>query len=151
MAAAGTNHIHVTTQTSKSCFRVVERSVSMDRVDKEAFAAAIRTYRRAAGMTQKQLADASEVTPQAVSLWEGGSVPDLDKIATIEQVLDVPNHELRRLAGYLHDSTADRVAELEAAVTRLGEQLTQLERLAFERERKVDRLEVLIERLLDER
>lgn len=46
-------------------------------------------YRRKCGMTQVQLAQRISVTPQAVSKWENGGMPDSDLLPKISQVLGV--------------------------------------------------------------
>jgi len=67
-------------------------------MDKERTGQLIAELRKEKGLTQKQLADAINVTDKAVSKWERGlSFPDISMLEPISEVLDVSIMEL--LAG----------------------------------------------------
>lgn len=54
-------------------------------------AANIRKYRKAKGLSQNQLAEKIRISPQSISKWEcGTSVPDIQNLCALCQVLDVP-------------------------------------------------------------
>ena len=67
-------------------------------MEKERTGQLIAELRKEKGLTQKQLADAINVTDKAVSKWERGlSFPDISMLEPISEVLDVSIMEL--LAG----------------------------------------------------
>lgn len=49
----------------------------------------IAKYRKRKGMTQSRLAKILNVTPQAVSKWENGSLPDSEFLPELSRILDV--------------------------------------------------------------
>ena len=56
----------------------------------ESFAATLRRLRRAAKLTQQQLADAAGVTTMSVKSYEGGrTIPGADVLAKMSEVLGV--------------------------------------------------------------
>lgn len=71
-------------------------------MDKEQTGQLITELRKEKGMTQKQLADALNVTDKAVSKWERGlSFPDISMLEPISNVLDISIMEI--LAGKRQD------------------------------------------------
>ena len=71
-------------------------------MDKERTGQLIAELRKEKGLTQKQLADAINVTDKAVSKWERGmSFPDISMLEPISDVLDISIMEL--LAGEKRD------------------------------------------------
>ena len=71
-------------------------------MDKEKTGQLITEVRKEKGMTQKQLADALNVTDKAVSKWERGlSFPDISMLEPLSELLDVSIMEL--LAGKRQD------------------------------------------------
>ena len=67
-------------------------------MDKEKTGQLITELRKEKGLTQKQLADALNVTDKAVSKWERGlSFPDISMLEPISELLEVSIMEL--LAG----------------------------------------------------
>lgn len=67
-------------------------------MDKERTGQLITELRKEKGLTQKQLADALNVTDKAVSKWERGqSFPDISMLEPIAEVLDISIMEI--LAG----------------------------------------------------
>ncbi len=67
-------------------------------MDKERTGQLITELRKEKGLTQKQLAEALNVTDKAVSKWERGlSFPDISMLEPISQTLDISIMEL--LAG----------------------------------------------------
>ncbi|MBR5417420.1 MAG: helix-turn-helix transcriptional regulator [Clostridiales bacterium] len=67
-------------------------------MDKERTGQLITELRKEKGLTQKQLAEALNVTDKAVSKWERGlSFPDISMLEPISQILDISIMEL--LAG----------------------------------------------------
>ena len=76
---------------------LVERG---DGMDKQKMAAFIVERRRAAGLTQQQVADALGVSFQAVSKWEGGlACPQTEVLAPLAAALSVTVDELLRGEG----------------------------------------------------
>lgn len=70
----------------------------------------IAAARKRRGLTQSDLADALNVTPQAVSKWEtDGSLPDISMLAPLAKVLELTLDQLLTGAGY------PEVAEAQAA------------------------------------
>ena len=67
-------------------------------MDKERTGQLITELRKEKGLTQKQLADALNVTDKAVSKWERGlSFPDISMLEPLSELLDVSIMEI--LAG----------------------------------------------------
>ena len=67
-------------------------------MDKERTGQLITELRKEKGLTQKQLADALNVTDKAVSKWERGlSFPDISMLEPIAETLDISIMEI--LAG----------------------------------------------------
>ena len=59
-------------------------------MDKEKTGQLIAELRKEKGLTQKQLADALNVTDKAVSKWERGlSFPDISMLEPISDLLDI--------------------------------------------------------------
>ena len=57
----------------------------------QALSANIKMYRKAKGISQNALASALSISPQSVSKWEcGASVPDIENLCMISEILDVP-------------------------------------------------------------
>lgn len=116
--------------------RSVSGHKTMTRVDPKCFSAALREYRLAAGFGQRELGEALRVLlPKAgsatVSRWEREGPPgDKAVIELLEELLQVPDHDLLRKAGRYIDSgtgIAERIDNLERRIT-------TLERLAKIRE-----------------
>ena len=64
----------------------------------------IRHYRRKLNLTQAQLAERLNVTPQAVSKWEGGAgLPDLSMAVPLARVLGTTTDELLRFGERYRD------------------------------------------------
>ena len=71
-------------------------------MDKEKTGQLITELRKEKGMTQKQLAEALNVTDKAVSKWERGlSFPDISMLEPLSELLDIAIMEL--LAGERQD------------------------------------------------
>ena len=71
-------------------------------MDKEKTGQLITELRKEKGMTQKQLAEALNVTDKAVSTWERGlSFPDISMLEPLSELLDISIMEL--LAGERQD------------------------------------------------
>ena len=71
-------------------------------MDKEKTRQLITELRKEKGMTQKQLAEALNVTDKAVSKWERGlSFPDISMLEPLSELLDISIMEL--LAGERQD------------------------------------------------
>ena len=71
-------------------------------MDKEKTGQLITELRKEKGMTQKQLAEALNVTDKAVSKWERGlSFPDISMLEPLSELLDISIMEL--LAGERQD------------------------------------------------
>ena len=71
-------------------------------MDKEKTGQLITTLRKEKGLTQKQLAEALNVTDKAVSKWERGlSFPDISMLEPISELLDISIMEL--LAGEIRE------------------------------------------------
>ena len=56
----------------------------------------LRRLRRARGLTQEDLAEATGVSRSAVAQWETGRAGHLSRLRQIAEALDVPVRELRR-------------------------------------------------------
>ena len=81
-------------------------------MDKEKTGQLITRLRKDKGLTQKQLADALNVTDKAVSKWERGlSFPDISMLEPISELLDISIMEI--LAGEKFDG-AEPMTRLEA-------------------------------------
>ncbi len=81
-------------------------------MDKERTGQLITELRKEKGLTQKQLADALNVTDKAVSKWERGlSFPDISMLEPIAQTLDISIMEI--LAG--EKSAEDEIITREEA------------------------------------
>ncbi len=81
-------------------------------MDKEKTGQLITRLRKDKGLTQKQLADALNVTDKAVSKWERGlSFPDISMLEPISELLDISIMEI--LAGEKLDG-AESMTRLEA-------------------------------------
>ncbi len=81
-------------------------------MDKERTGQLITELRKEKGMTQKQLADALNVTDKAVSKWERGlSFPDISMLEPISEVLGISIMEI--LAGERKDES-DTISREEA-------------------------------------
>lgn len=81
-------------------------------MDKEKTGQLITRLRKDKGLTQKQLADALNVTDKAVSKWERGlSFPDISMLEPISELLEISIMEI--LAGEKLDE-AEPMTRLEA-------------------------------------
>ena len=94
-------------------------------MDKEKTGQLITTQRKEKGLTQKQLADALNVTDKAVSKWERGlSFPDISMLEPISELLDISIMEI--LAGERQDKndtlTREEAQELINASVELGDE-----------------------------
>ena len=94
-------------------------------MDKEKTGQLITTLRKEKGLTQKQLADALNVTDKAVSKWERGlSFPDISMLEPISELLDISIMEI--LAGERQDKnvtlTRKEAQELINASVELGDE-----------------------------
>lgn len=94
-------------------------------MDKEKTGQLITTLRKEKGLTQKQLADALNVTDKAVSKWERGlSFPDISMLEPISELLDISIMEI--LAGERQDKndtlTCEEAQELINASVELGDE-----------------------------
>ena len=94
-------------------------------MDKEKTGQLITTLRKEKGLTQKQLAEALNVTDKAVSKWERGlSFPDISMLEPISDLLDISIMEI--LAGERQPSNApvplEEAQELINASVELGEE-----------------------------
>ena len=94
-------------------------------MDKEKTGQLITTLRKEKGLTQKQLADALNVTDKAVSKWERGlSFPDISMLEPISELLDISIMDI--LAGERQDKndtlTREEAQELINASVELGDE-----------------------------
>ena len=79
-------------------------------MDKEKTGQLIAELRKEKGLTQKQLADALNVTDKAVSKWERGlSFPDISMLEPIAEILDISIMEI--LAGARQDKNETMTRE----------------------------------------
>lgn len=79
-------------------------------MDKEKTGQLIAQLRKDKGLTQKQLAEALNVTDKAVSKWERGlSFPDISMLEPIAEILDVSIMEI--LAGARQDKNETMTLE----------------------------------------
>ena len=94
-------------------------------MDKEKTGQLITELRKEKGMTQKQLAEALNVTDKAVSKWERGlSFPDISMLEPLSELLDISIMEL--LAGERQDEdepmSREEVEDLINASVELGDE-----------------------------
>lgn len=94
-------------------------------MDKEKTGQLITLLRKEKGLTQKQLADALNVTDKAVSKWERGlSFPDISMLEPISELLDISILEI--LAGERQDRndtlTREEASELINASVEIGDE-----------------------------
>jgi ribosome-binding protein aMBF1 (putative translation factor) len=76
---------------------------------REAFRRALQRARRERGWTQRQLATALSVSPNAVSYWERGkSLPAPTNVIELERTLELESGALARLLGYMPLATMQR-------------------------------------------
>jgi transcriptional regulator with XRE-family HTH domain len=76
---------------------------------REAFRRALQRARRDQGWTQRQLATALGVSPNAVSYWERGkSLPEPTNVIELERSLGLESGALARLLGYMPLATMQR-------------------------------------------
>ncbi len=79
-------------------------------MDKEKTGQLIAQLRKEKGLTQKQLAEALNVTDKAVSKWERGlSFPDISMLEPIAEILDISIMEI--LAGARQDKNETMTLE----------------------------------------
>ncbi|MBR2821607.1 MAG: helix-turn-helix transcriptional regulator [Clostridiales bacterium] len=94
-------------------------------MDKERTGQLITELRKEKGLTQKQLADALNVTDKAVSKWERGlSFPDISMLEPLSELLDVSIMEI--LAGERQNGdgtlTREEAQDLINASVELGDE-----------------------------
>lgn len=94
-------------------------------MDKEKTGQLITLLRKEKGLTQKQLADALNVTDKAVSKWERGlSFPDISMLEPISELLDISILEI--LAGERQDRndtlTREEASELINVSVEIGDE-----------------------------
>lgn len=94
-------------------------------MDKEKTGQLITELRKEKGMTQKQLAEALNVTDKAVSKWERGlSFPDISMLEPLSELLDISIMEL--LAGERQDEdepmSREKAEDLINASVELGDE-----------------------------
>ena len=88
----------------------------------------IKTFRKNKGLTQEELAELLNITPQAVSKWESeNGLPDVSMLIPLAQVLGVTTDTL---LGY------DSLSENEALISRVRETVSGLERSEEGRDQK---------------
>ncbi len=92
--------------TSPNIFRIMKTVMQMNKEIR--FAENLRQFRKKAGMTRSDLAEAVQYTEKAVEKWESGkSVPPLETLSRIAQVLSIgletlvyaPGKEIRYFLG----------------------------------------------------
>ena len=71
-----------------------ERSGTEDSMSMEAIGKNIALFRKEKGATQEQLAKYVGVSPQAVSKWENGGVPDTELLAKIADFFETTGFTL---------------------------------------------------------
>lgn len=94
-------------------------------MDKEKTGQLITTLRKEKGLTQKQLADALNVTDKAVSKWERGlSFPDISMLEPISELLDISIMEILagERSGKNDTLTREEASELINASVELGDE-----------------------------
>ncbi|WP_051688973.1 helix-turn-helix domain-containing protein [Butyrivibrio sp. AE2032] len=88
----------------------------------------IKTFRKNKGLTQEELAELLNITPQAVSKWESeNGLPDVSMLIPLAQVLGVTTDTL---LGY------DSLSENETLISRVRETVSGLERSEEGRDQK---------------
>ena len=100
---------------------------------REVFRRALKQAREDAGLSQRALARAVDVSPGAVWQWErdrDGTVPRLDMTTRLEQVLKLEPGQLSRLLGYVpvtaEPGTMTSVVAAARADPRLGDSEREL-------------------------
>jgi transcriptional regulator with XRE-family HTH domain len=100
---------------------------------REVFRRALKQAREDAGLSQRALARAVDVSPGAVWQWErdrDGTVPRLDMTTQLEQVLNLEPGQLSRLLGYVpttaEPGTMTSVVAAARADPRLGDSEREL-------------------------
>jgi transcriptional regulator with XRE-family HTH domain len=100
---------------------------------REVFRRALRQAREDAGLSQRALARAVNVSPGAVWQWErdeDGTVPRLDMATRLEQILKLEPGHLSRLLGYVpataEPGTMTSVVAAARADPRLGDSEREL-------------------------
>ena len=100
---------------------------------REVFRRALRQAREDAGLSQRALARAVDVSPGAVWQWErdrDGTVPRLEMTTRLEQVLKLEPGQLSRLLGYVpataEPGTMTSVVAAARADPRLGDSEREL-------------------------
>ena len=73
------------------------------------FSKNLAKYRKKSGLTQAQLAEKISVTPQAVSKWENGSLPDSEFLPSIAQILGI---SIDVLFGIAEESSEPDIEQL---------------------------------------
>ncbi len=73
------------------------------------FSQKLAAFRKRCGMTQSQLAAKLNVTPQAVSKWENGSLPDSEFLPKLAEILGV---SIDSLFGVKHEQELPDLEEL---------------------------------------
>jgi transcriptional regulator with XRE-family HTH domain len=98
---------------------------------REVFRRALRQAREEAGLSQRALARAVDVTPAAAWQWErdnGSTVPRMDMTTRLEQVLKLEPGHLSRLLGYVPATTEPGTATSVVAAARADPRLGDSER-----------------------
>jgi transcriptional regulator with XRE-family HTH domain len=100
---------------------------------REVFRRALRQAREDAGLSQRALARAVDVSPGAVWQWErdeDGTIPRLDMTTRLEQILKLEPGHLSRLLGYVpataEPGTMTSVVAAARADPRLGDSEREL-------------------------
>ncbi len=70
---------------------------------------ALREVRESRGVSQGELAKRMRSSQSHVSRWETTQEPGIDRIAGVEDALDVPRGTTLRMVGYIDDQGADIV------------------------------------------
>jgi transcriptional regulator with XRE-family HTH domain len=92
-------------------------------LDPEGIRARIREARKAAGLTQQEMADALEVHKRTVENYERFRVPDYKMLNQIARVTDRP------LEWFLHGAGVSEDDRLDAALAELGAVREQVEEI----------------------
>ncbi|MBQ8537623.1 MAG: helix-turn-helix transcriptional regulator [Clostridia bacterium] len=96
----------------------------------------LKNFRKAQGLTQKQLADQLNVVRQTVSKWERGlSIPDPDMLQRLAEALNASAETL--LGETVALETDIEKEELAARLERLNEQLIQEQALRRRQKRRI--------------
>ena len=86
--------------------------------DKRAFGHFIAQKRKAAGLTQHELAARLYLTDTAVSKWERGvTYPDITLISSICEALHITEHELITASEDLHQNELEKQAQKYQRIT----------------------------------